>query len=129
MNREECARMLSEAVPDGKTILEEHMNVYEEILLHILAGDLITEPLIELLQWNKGADRIGLYCNMIEQMWRMGDSDVVNVVDVTILERLSDDVNVWNQFGTYLSNEFKEYINKEAIPNNVMMPRHFLEYT
>lgn len=62
------------------------------------------------------------YCNVIEVMWKTGKDEVVNGVDVTILERLSDDITIWNRFGTYISDDFKEYINDVAIPNNVMMP-------
>lgn len=129
MNKVECANMLAEVLPEGKAILEEHLKDYGEVLLHVLAGDLITEPLTELFQWNKGSEWIPVYCQQIEKMWRNGDEDVVNVVDVTILERMSDDIRIWAAFGTYLSNDFKEYINNEVIPNNTMMPRNFLKYT
>ena len=40
-------------------------------------------------------------------MWIHGDEAVVNVVDVTILERLSDDKETWEKFGTYVTNDFR----------------------
>lgn len=115
---------MADLTPDGKVILENHKKDFGDILLHVLAGDLITEPLIELLKLPANTGRtakIEAYCQIIEAMWKTGDADVVNVVDVTILERLSDEENVWQQFGTFISDEFKEYINKEVLVHNLMM--------
>jgi len=107
--------------PAGKEVLEEHLSDYGEILLHVLAEDLINEPLMELLRGNQRKSIIQEYCNVIETMWKTGDDGTVNVVDVTILERLSDDPELWARFGQYLSDEFKQYINDEVIPGNIMM--------
>ena len=54
-------------------------------------------------------------------MWKLGDEAVRNVVDVTILERLSDDDSVWQRFGGFISDEFKCYINQEILSSNLMM--------
>ena len=43
------------------------------------------------------------------------------MVDVTILERLSDEDVLWQRFGAYLSEEFKTYINTEVLTQNAMM--------
>ncbi len=126
LNKQQCADLIANINVNGNQVIEDHLNNFGEILLHILAGDLITEPLIELLRWNKQTELITEYCNLIEHMWRDGNDDVINVVDVTILERLSDDGKIWNRFGNYISDEFKRYINEEQIPNNLMMPKKFL---
>lgn len=126
MNKEQCAEIIARLSPDGKQMLEEHIVLYGEVLLHILASELIAEPLIELLRGNEQVELIVEYCSLIELMWRDGDDNVVNVVDVTILERLSDEEKIWYQFGIYISDEFKKYINEEQIPSNLMMPRLFL---
>lgn len=126
MNKEQCAEKIARLSPDGKQMLENHIAMYGEILLHVLAGDSITESLIELLRWNKQVELIMEYCNLIEDMWLDGNDDVINVVNVTILERLSDDDKIWYRFGNYISDEFKRYINEEQIPNNLMMPKKFL---
>ena len=90
-------------------------------------GDLINEPLIELLRRNENQGLIQVYCELIERMWQEGNADVVNVVDVTILERLSDELDIWNTFGNYISKEFKMYVNDKVIPNNLMMPPYYLQ--
>lgn len=117
-----CANILSDTLPNGEKVLENHIKDFGEILLHVLASKLITEPLIVLLKYNdKNAEVIELYCKMIELMWAHGDDLVVNVVDVTILERLSDEQEMWKRFGTYLTNDFKQYINNDVLTNNFMM--------
>ena len=125
INREKCADMMADLAPEEQEILKKHQEDFGEILLHVLAGDLITEPLIELLKFRTfHTDRVAKierYCKVIETMWKNGDADVVNVVDVTILERLSDEDNVWQQFGTFISDEFKQYINNELLATNLMM--------
>lgn len=40
---------------------------------------------------------------------------------MTILERISDDPIVWQRFGTYISEDFKKYINEDLLINNSMM--------
>ena len=45
--KEQCAEKIARLSPDGKQMLENHIATYGEILLHILAGELITEPLIK----------------------------------------------------------------------------------
>ena len=122
MDVTECANMLADLTTDGRKILQEHIKDFNEILLHILVGDLVTEPLITLLKFHKEeTGMIEIYSKVIEVMWKMGNDEVVNVVDVTILERLSDDEYVWQKFGTYISDEFKRYINEEVLSWNLMM--------
>lgn len=122
MNKAECADMMADFLPNGKHILKEHLTDFSEILLHILAVDMINEPLIDLLKYHfDQKSTILSYCQMIEKMWTAGDNEVVNVVDVTILERLSDDEMIWQRFGTFISTEFKTYINKEVLAFNLMM--------
>lgn len=53
--------------------------------------------------------------------WKYGDDSVRNVVDVTLLERLSDSKEGWQRFGKYISEDFKNYINVELLCNNIAM--------
>ncbi len=76
----------------------------------------INEPLIELLAKNEDIAKIKKYCGFIEDMWFLGDEAVKNVVEVTILERLTDDAALWQRFGGFISREFKGVINNEIIP-------------
>lgn len=99
----------------------EHLQMYGELLNHIFYSEAINIPLFKLLKTNRNIDLITKYCTVIEYMWRNGDESIKNVVDVTLLERLSDDSNVWQNFGQYISSDFKIYINIELIKENCLM--------
>ena len=95
---------------------------------HIFFADEINIPLMLLLQSNSDKKTIQQYCSFIEEMYYDGDEDVKNVVEVTILEQLSDETKIWLCFGPYLSNEFIREINTVLIPRNTMLPNVSLPY-
>lgn len=121
MNKEECAKELIKQFPEKEDALSMHYIDYGEILPHVFFSEEVNVPLIALLHENKDAKTILKYCALIETMWSVGTEDIQNVVDVTILERLSDEENVWRRFGTYISDEFRRYINDSIIKENCMM--------
>lgn len=91
------------------------------MLGHVFFGDEINRSLIELLRANNEIEAIEKYYNFIEEMWAKGTDDVINIVKVTILEMLSDEKDIWQPFGTYISRAFKEYINEHVLNENGMM--------
>ena len=117
----DCVKMIKSLSRNGEEKYEEHMQDFGEVLLHIYVSDEISNPLYELLLKNEDELLIEIYSKAIELMWKYGTEEVVNVVDVTILERLSDDINVWNRLGKYISEEFKEYINHDLLKTNIAM--------
>ncbi|MCR4784382.1 MAG: hypothetical protein K6A35_07685 [bacterium] len=99
----------------------EHIKYYSELLQHIFYSETINSPLFDLLKRNKEKTKILKYVSFIENMWSQGDDTVRNVVDVTILERLSDENDVWSTLGIYISEDFRNYINGELILQNIAM--------
>ena len=116
IDTKKCAELLADKIPGAVQIHKEHFNHYNEILLHVLAGDIINVPLIKLLGENKQRNLIKIYCDTVEKMWHYGDETVKNVVDVTVLEYISGREKEWQVFGKYISDEFKNYINEEYRP-------------
>jgi len=117
-----CAVLISSLTRHGQEALEEHLRDYQEILPHVFASENVSEPLLRLLKKQPAPEQsIRIYCRVIEIMWQYGDGEVANVVDVTILERLSDEAILWQKFGAYISEEFKTYINTEVLAYNPMM--------
>lgn len=102
----ECAYMLADLTRYGWKILDDHIEEYGEIHLHILASRLITEPLKVLAKrYPDGNRMIEIYCEAIEVMKNQGTEEVVNVVDVTVWEGLqgeTDSTNKVNKFMTKL---------------------------
>lgn len=121
IDKQQCTSLILKYFPEYKKIAEEHLHDYSEILLHIFCAETINYPLIALLQTNKETEQIKKYCSLIEQLWREGNDEVVNVIAVTILEQLSDDKIIWHRFGSYLSAAFKNYINQDVLTTNFMM--------
>lgn len=119
-----CMDLISKIIdtfPEKEAAYQEHINDYGELLLHVFISDEIVEPLIKLLMVHEDFSAIRNYCTLIELMWREGTADITNALDVTVLERLSDEADIWNRFGVYISNDFKKYINKTVIAENPMM--------
>lgn len=118
MDINECAKLLADKIPGASEIYIQHLKYYKEVLLHVLAGDIIDRPLEELLKDNTQNELIKIYCGTIEEMWRMGDDAVKNVVEVTVLEYMATS-DVWQTFGKYITDEFKKYINNDFYPRFV----------
>lgn len=118
MNKEDCIKRVIEVFPEYHELYLSHISDYGEVLLHVFIAETINEPLILLLKSHSDAKN---YCEIVEDMWKSGDEAVRNVVDVTILERLSDDESVWQEFGKAISPDFRNYINNEVLVHNMMM--------
>lgn len=121
MTKEAFAEKLVSLFPEKKEALAEHYNDYNDLLGHVFFADELNEPLILMLSQQGDEAMISKLCSFIEDMWCNGDDDVVNIVDVTILEHLSDDEYVWRSFGKHISNDFIRYINTEVLVGNAMM--------
>ena len=118
MNKQDCIERILEVFPEYYELYLSHMSEYGKVLLHIFIAETINEPLVLLLKGHSDAKK---HCEIIESMWKRGDDSVRNVLDVTILERLSDEKVVWQKFGKAISSDFKNYINNEVLAHNVMM--------
>ncbi|MDE5754324.1 MAG: hypothetical protein K2H89_07280 [Oscillospiraceae bacterium] len=114
MNKKGYAKYLASLSEQHKKIVEEHIADYGEVLPHVLA-DCITLPLLEALR-NDHTETIEKYCAVLEILWKEGDSDILNVLEVTILKHLTDDPECWQKFGKSISCKFRNWINQEIIP-------------
>lgn len=121
MDNKGMLKYFLEVFPENEKIYLEHLQDYGELLQHIFYSETINIPLFELLKTNNNVQLIAKYCTVIEYMWQNGDESIKNVVDVTILEKLSDDSDVWQNFGQYISLDFKTYINGELLKENSAM--------
>lgn len=121
ITKEEFAIKLTEIFPEKTISLQQHYDDYGELVAHTFFSEEINVPLFGLLKQNITSTEIKKYCQFVEDMWCNGTDDVVNVVDVTITERLSDDIIVWENFGKNISDSFITYINDDLLVNNLMM--------
>ena len=120
MDKEEFARKYTVLFPEREEALVLHYEQFGELLGHVFFGD-ENEEFIELLRQDRDMAAVRTYCDLVEEMWRHGTEAVQNIVDVTILERLSDEDRLWQKFGSYISEDFKKYINDILLIENGMM--------
>lgn len=136
MNERECAKAMAAVLPHGEALLEAHLQKWQlwdeqhpvepkrlkknpgydhQVMLHLFAGDAFTPHLMKCLE--TGTDAAPCL-RLLERMWQEGNSFVRNVLDVTILERLSDDQELWQAVGRQVSPVFRETVNRVIMPGN-----------
>lgn len=116
MTKEQFADELVRLFPDKRAGLHDHYQAYSKMLGHVFFADEINIPLVALLEEDADGPTIERYCTFIEDMWFHGDSDTKNIVEVTIIERLTDEPRVWLRFGQRISKEFRWKVNDDILP-------------
>jgi hypothetical protein len=102
-SKEECAEIISQFLPGGTKLLDQHYNDYGEMLIHIFASEAISEPLIELISNpNSSEEELELYTDAIRFMLLHGDENVLNALYVTVYERLCDENEAFKKRGINL---------------------------
>lgn len=116
----DMAAMVVKQFPEQMDKIEESKDLDNKLLGHIFAAYAISQPMEKLFYSDR--DKFSRYCDLIEELWRYGDDEVQNIIDVTILEDLNTgDLDVWKGLGDYFGEEFKNYINDELIHTNIVM--------
>lgn len=121
MNKQEMAEYIVNMFQNCKTYYTEHVTDFGCILSHVFASETINIPMKNEFELNAQSEIFKQYCRLIQHLWKSGDEEVKNVVDVTILERISDNSLMWQAFGENISFEFKKYINDELLKKNIVM--------
>ena len=121
MNIVEMANYITNIFPENKQYYKEHIGDYGTVLAHVFAIETINIPIEKDFNVNAERETFQKYCRLIQSLWENGDDEVRNVIDVTILESISNHERMWKAFGRYISQEFIDYIN-----NAVLMPENEL---
>jgi len=84
MAKSEFATDIIQTLPETQRIVDEHIQFYEELLLHVLVADLLRYA-IALFE---GGDTENLHCLLavMDRAMREGDPDVENAVAVSFVE-------------------------------------------
>lgn len=121
MNKQEMAEYVVAKFQNFGAYYKEHLMDYGTVLAHVFAGETINNSMKTEFELNAQSELFHRYCRLIQHLWKSGDDEVRNVVDVTILESISDNSLMWEAFGENISFEFKKYINEELLPQNIAM--------
>ena len=114
-------KLVLDQFPEQAEVVEETTALDGQIIGHTFASYAISQPMVKLFYSNK--KKFEKYCYLIEQLWKYGNDDVRNIVDVTILEELSncEDAAIWKGTGEFFSDTFKKYINEDLTHWNIGM--------
>ena len=109
--------------PENQHLCDEHISDFPDILGHIFAARAVNDEMLSAFGNNDKA-MFERFCRFIEHIWSLVHDDgdeILNIIDVTILERISDAPEVWQAFGGVIKGNFKEYINNTVLTGNMMM--------
>ena len=121
MNIVEMANYITNVFPENKQYYKEHIRDYGTVLAHVFAIETINIPMEKDFNVNAERETFQKYCRLIQSLWENGDDEVRNVIDVTILESISDHKRMWEAFGRHISQKFIDYINDEVLGENILM--------
>ena len=121
MNKQEMAEYIVAIFQNCEAYHKEHLADFGSVLPHVFASEAINGPMKAEFEVNAQSEIFNKYCRLIQHLWKSGDEEVRNVVDVTILESISDNSLMWEAFGENISLEFKQYINEELLRENIVM--------
>ena len=107
--------------PEKAEIIMQEIDDVKGFAYGYLDGD-CSNTLIELLNEWTDHTLIWKYCRFLELIWQKGDSRMKNALCVTTIESLGCmGGDVWQRFGYYLSEEFRNWINNVAVPGNIFL--------
>lgn len=107
MTKEYFARELVRRFPEYRRAYEDHLEAYGKVLGHVFFCEL-NPVLAGLLKAGQDRALTRRYMDFVEDMYRDGDDEVKNIVQVTILEYLGDDEAVLRGAFAYFSEALME---------------------
>lgn len=108
LNYDNLVQQMLEAVPEIKPHYEKELEWWDEILSHIVFGDVINPYIISLLKNSQDLDILQRAFQFFEIMANCPDERVAEVLGVTVLERLGDEPEVLKKAMKFMGNKTKE---------------------
>lgn len=124
MTKQEFLLEYANWFPEKRILCEEHVSEFPEILSHVFTVEAINNEIWQAFR-DEDTNKFERLCSFVEHVWCLvyhdENDEILNVISVTILESISDDNRLWQIFGSLIGNDFKEYINKVILSENIMM--------
>lgn len=96
------------AIPEVNPMYEKELDWWEEILPHIIFGDVLNPYIITLLREGNADQTLEKAFDFLEQMAISSDERVQEVLAVTVLEQLGDDPLILEKARQYMGSETRE---------------------
>lgn len=109
MNYSNLVDKMLVAIPEIKPAFDEENSWWDEILPHIVFGDVVNPSVIQWLYSSEEKTEIlNRTFSFFERMATCEDEKVVEVLAVTVLERLGDEKHVLEVAKSFMGNKTKE---------------------
>ncbi len=112
LDKNSCASLVSSLKRDGFQILEKHLQEYNQLLMDVYVTEELVNPLKDLIRKSSEYERLSLYFKTVELMWKYGNTDIMNVLEVTVLENLNYEDEIWESFCKEYTGEFADYLSR-----------------
>ena len=101
MNLDDFYEKIAEFYPKSRSLVDEHILEYEERLDTVIFEDILF-PFIEDDLMSDEPDRLKELFDYFEQVSEKADAHLMNVFQVTILEKIGDDKEILNTAKKYM---------------------------
>ena len=101
MNIDDFYEKIAEFYPKSRSLVDEHILEYEERLDTVIFEDILF-PFIQVDLMRDDSDRLKELFDFFEQVSEKSDAHLMNVFQVTILEKLGDDKEILNTAKKYM---------------------------
>ncbi|MDQ0087494.1 hypothetical protein J2T12_000888 [Paenibacillus anaericanus] len=108
MEYNNVVQIMLEAIPEITPMYEKELDWWDEILPHIVFGDVLSPYIITLLRESNPEQTLEKVFDFLEQMAISSDERVQEVLAVTVLEQLGDDPLILEKARQYMGCETKK---------------------
>ncbi|MBQ2466944.1 MAG: hypothetical protein II506_04165, partial [Lachnospiraceae bacterium] len=112
LDKNSCASLVSSLKRDGVQILEKHLQEYNQLLMDVYVTEELVNPLKDLIRKPSEYERLSIYFKTVELMWKYGNTDIMNVLEVTVLENLYYEDEIWESFCKGYTGEFADFLSR-----------------
>ncbi len=102
---------LTKSVPDLKSVYDEHISDYDELLGHVFMGD-VTRFIEQLYNENPSSTSLTELFKLFDKAFSLNDEYLKEVISVSFLENLSRDESSFEGIKNMLSDQLKEELSK-----------------
>ncbi|WP_044478300.1 DUF7674 family protein [Paenibacillus antibioticophila] len=108
MDYNNVVQKMLKVIPEVTPLYEKELEWWDEILPHIVFGDVVNPYIIRLLREGNDEQIAKNVFNFLEQMAICSDEKVHEILAVTVLEQLGDDPTILEEARRYMGNETKK---------------------
>ncbi len=112
LSKENIVDKMLEAIPEVLPMFKEELGWWDEVLPHIVFGDVLNPYVIQLLRTNKETSTIKHIFDFYERMATCDDLYVKQILTTTVLEGLGDEKAIINRAREYLGTQSIECLNE-----------------